>query len=423
MSITTDQRPLRFCMLTTFYPPWSFGGDAIQVQRLSEALAERGHEVTVVHSLEAYRTLSRDRPVARTGPKVSVVPIDSRLARVSSLTTYLTGRPLLARRQLERALDDRFDVLHFHNPSLLGGPEVLAMGRGVKLYTLHEQWLVCPTHVLWKYRRRVCERPHCVRCTLSYRRPPQPWRLGALLARSVAGLDALIAPSDTTARLHERFAELVPIERLDHFLPDPAGSWARSGPDPPAHERPYFLFAGRLESIKGIEELVEFFRTPRAADLLVAGSGALEAPLRRRARDLANVRFLGWVGQDRLAELYHDALAVILPTLGHESFPLVLLEAFARRTPVVARRFGAQGELLEASGAGISYESEAELDRALERLAADPSLRRTLGERGRSAYEHRWTPQAHLSRYFSLIGRLARERGDAELAAAAEAAR
>src|SRR5919106_3229385 len=59
-------RPLRFCMLTTFYPPWSFGGDAIQVQRLSEALAERGHEVTVVHSLEAYRALSRDRPAVRT---------------------------------------------------------------------------------------------------------------------------------------------------------------------------------------------------------------------------------------------------------------------------------------------------------------------------------------------------------------------
>jgi glycosyltransferase involved in cell wall biosynthesis len=409
-------------MLTTFYPPWSFGGDAIQVQRLSEALAERGHEVTVVHSLEAYRALTLDRPAARTSAGVNVVPIASRLGPISPLATYLTGRPVLARRQLERALDDRFDVLHFHNPSLLGGPELLAMGRGVKLYTLHEQWLVCPTHVLWKYRRRVCDRPHCVRCTLSYRRPPQPWRLGGLLARSVAGLDALIAPSDTTARLHERFAELVPIERLDHFLPDPSGSRASSRPDP-SHERPYFLFAGRLESIKGIEGLVEFFRTPRAGDLFIAGSGALEATLRRRARNMTNVRFLGWLGQDRLAELYGDALAVILPTLGHESFPLVLLEAFARRTPVVARRFGAQGELLEASGAGFSYESEAELDGALERLAADPSLRRALGELGRSAYERRWTPQAHLSRYFSLIGRLARERGDAELAAAAEGAR
>jgi len=44
------KRKLRFCMLATFYPPFGFGGDAIQVERLSLALAERGHDVTVVTS-------------------------------------------------------------------------------------------------------------------------------------------------------------------------------------------------------------------------------------------------------------------------------------------------------------------------------------------------------------------------------------
>jgi glycosyltransferase involved in cell wall biosynthesis len=415
----TPRRPLRFCMLTTFYPPWSFGGDAIQVQRLSEALVHRGHEVTVVHSREAHHTLSRDRPANGWTNGVRLVPIDARLGPLSPLATHLTGRPLLVRRQLQRALAGRFDVLHFHNPSLLGGPEVLTMGRGLKLYTLHEQWLVCPTHVLWKYRRRVCEQPQCVRCALSYGRPPQPWRRGDLLERSVTDLDALIAPSDTTARLHDRFASLVPIERLDHFLPDPASNGQGAAAPGRPHHRPYFLYAGRLESIKGIEGLVDVFRTPRAADLLVAGAGSLEGSLRRRARGSPNVRLLGWVDQERLGPLYRDALAVILPTRGHESFPLVVLEAFARGTPVIARRFGAQGELLSRSGAGLSYSSGRELADALDRVAADPRLRASLGERGRSAYERHWTPQAHLSRYFALIARLARERGDAELIAAA----
>jgi glycosyltransferase involved in cell wall biosynthesis len=420
----TPSRPLRFGMLTTFYPPWSFGGDGIQVQRLSAALAKRGHEVTVIHSREAYRTLSRDPPgPATTNSGVRVVSIDAGLGPASPLATHLTGRPLLVRGQLERALDERFDVLHFHNPSLLGGPEVLAMGEGVKLYTLHEQWLICPTHVLWKYRRRVCERPQCVRCSLTYRRPPQLWRRGGLLERSLEELDALIAPSDTTARLHERLAERVTIERLDHFLPDPLPEQRIPGSPDASPERPYFLFAGRLESIKGIEELVEFFRTPRGADLIVAGTGSLERSLLRRARDLPNVRLLGRLDQAPLAELYRDAVAVILPTRGHESFPLVMLEAFARGTPLVARRFSAQGELLESSGAGISYESDAELARGLDMLISDPELRRTLGARGRSAYERRWTPDVHMKGYFSLIGRLARQRGDADLAAAAEAAR
>ena len=36
---------MRFCMITTFYPPYSFGGDAFFVQHLGRALARRGHDV------------------------------------------------------------------------------------------------------------------------------------------------------------------------------------------------------------------------------------------------------------------------------------------------------------------------------------------------------------------------------------------
>ena len=48
-------KPLRFCMVTTFYPPYHFGGDGVFVYRLAEALAERGHLVDVIHSADAYR--------------------------------------------------------------------------------------------------------------------------------------------------------------------------------------------------------------------------------------------------------------------------------------------------------------------------------------------------------------------------------
>jgi glycosyltransferase involved in cell wall biosynthesis len=134
------------------------------------------------------------------------------------------------------------------------------------------------------------------------------------------------------------------------------------------------------------------------------------------------VRFLGRLEQDRLAELYCRASAVILPTPGHETFPLVILEAVARGTPVLARDFSAQGELLERTGAGITYGSDEELGEAIDSLLADPELGPALGERGRDAYERCWTTEAHMAGYFSLIARLARGRGDGELAAAAEAA-
>ncbi len=48
-------RSLHFCFVTTFYPPFHFGGDAIFVHRLAHALADRGHRIDVVHSIDAWR--------------------------------------------------------------------------------------------------------------------------------------------------------------------------------------------------------------------------------------------------------------------------------------------------------------------------------------------------------------------------------
>ncbi len=414
-------RPLRFCMATTFYPPWSFGGDAIQVRRLSHALADRGHEVTVVHSAEGYRAMAGGPPAAdaRGHLRVRTVPIDAGTGKLSPLATYLTGRPLLAGRELAAALDEPFDVVHFHNPSLLGGPEALMLGTGIKLYTAHEQWLVCPTHVLWKYQQRVCEKPDCWRCTLSYRRPPQLWRSSSLLERSLAHLDALICPSRASERLHERFSSVVRIERLGHFIADPNVSEHDHRERPARSERPYFLFAGRLESIKGVETIIEAFRRRTGEDLLIAGEGTLEATLRAQAADLPHVRFLGWRSGDDLHALYRGALAVLIPTAGHESFGLVALEAFVRETPVVARRFGALAELLEESGGGLSFTTASELDDALDRIVAEPDLRGELGRAGRASYERSFTEPAHIGRYLGLIAELAESRGRDELAALA----
>ncbi len=50
---------LRFCFLTTFYPPHNFGGDGIGVQRLARGLVKAGHRVTVVHDVDAYNLLHK----------------------------------------------------------------------------------------------------------------------------------------------------------------------------------------------------------------------------------------------------------------------------------------------------------------------------------------------------------------------------
>ena len=412
---------LRFCMISTFYPPWSFGGDAIHVERLSGALARRGHEVTVLHSPAAYRAAGggapRDPVPMNSG--VRVASLDGGAGRLAPLLSYLSGRPALFRSRLEDLLGAGFDVVHFHNPSLVGAPGALGLGEGaISLYTAHEQWLVCPTHTLFKYGRRVCERPTCVRCTLSQRRPPQLWRQSRLLERSVGKLDALITPSATGAGLHQRFAGVVPIVELPPFMPD-SGPAAVAAADSEPGDDPYFLYAGRLEPIKGVEVLPPAVERA-GARLVIAGDGSRRAQVERLAARATDVQMLGWVDQRRLDGLYRSALAVVVPTRGHEMVPLVLPEAFARGTPAIVRDFGALGEVASRSGAALTFRTEDGLAEALRSLASDPALRASLSAQARNWYLEQWTEDRHLSGYFGLIAAAARRLGRASVAEAAE---
>ena len=80
---------------------------------------------------------------------VTVHRLRSPVGRLSPLATHQTGLPLFKSRLRRLLAENRHDVIHFHNASLIG-PGAFAWGTGVKLYTIHEQWLVCPLHLLWR---------------------------------------------------------------------------------------------------------------------------------------------------------------------------------------------------------------------------------------------------------------------------------
>ena len=56
------ERPLNFLQFTTFYPPYSFGGDAMYVYRLAHALGDAGHHVDIVHCVDSYHLLHPEDP-------------------------------------------------------------------------------------------------------------------------------------------------------------------------------------------------------------------------------------------------------------------------------------------------------------------------------------------------------------------------
>jgi glycosyltransferase involved in cell wall biosynthesis len=405
---------LRFCFLTTFYPPHNFGGDGIGVQRLARGLVKAGHHVTVVHDVDAYNTLHKGpEPDPAPEPEgLEVVRLRSGVGALSSLLTQQLGRPVLNGARIARLLDQgQFDVINFHNLSLVGGPGLLKYGRALKLYMAHEHWLVCPTHVLWRHGRELCTGRQCLRCQLTYRRPPQLWRSTGYLDRELQHVDMFIAMSEFSRAKHKEFGFPREMEVLPYFLPDSEPGGAKVGGASP-HSRPYFLFVGRLEKIKGLEDVIPVFADYAGADLIIAGDGEYAATLRARAAGLERVHFRGWVGLDELRSYYEHAIALIVPSVCYETFGIILIEAFKQGTPVVARRIGPFPEIVDSSGGGELFENRTELVAAMRRLQDDPAHRARLAEAGHAAFAQRWCESAVVPRYLELVAQAARRKGD-----------
>lgn len=410
-------RPLRFCMLTTFFPPQNFGGDGIFIHRLVNELGKLGHTVDVVHDVDAYRLLGgdRDTPV-ELHENVGTFPLASgsrALGAFGSLVTQQFGGPGLKRRRIAEILARGYDVVHFHNVSLLGGPKLLRMGAGIKLYTTHEHWLVCPTHVLFKYGREACFEKDCLKCTLVQKRPPQLWRYTGLVPRMLKHVDGFISPSAFTARRH---AELnLDMRVIPYFLPDldpaPPERFARAREILAAHPEPFFLFVGRLEKLKGLQTILPTFRARPRLKLLVAGEGAMGAELRALAAGAPNVVFLGNLDRHNLTPLYEAARAVIVPSICHEVLGQIIIEGFSVRTPSIVCDLGAPPDIVGESGGGFVYRSEEDLVRATERLMDEPGLKEDLGAKGYAYYRERFTRDAHMARYFGLVAEIAARKG------------
>ena len=388
---------LRIGMFTTFYPPFNFGGDGIDVQRTATALARRGHRVTVVHDVNAYQWLAGrtwpEQPLVQDG--VEVIGLRSRAGVLAPLLVHQTGMPIVHGRRLEAIARERaFDVVMYHNASLVGGPGLLGIGGdALKIYVAHEHWLVCPTHVLWRNNEEPCDAQACTRCVLAYGRPPQLWRYTGQLRRRLDRVDAFIARSAFSRDMHARFGFPKPMHVLPYFLPDERAA-AQAPTEASPHPRPYFLFVGRLTRIKGLHTVLPQMAHYPDADLLVIGDGEDDQMLRQMAGSVPNIHFLGRMPNSELARFYRHAIAALCPTVGYETFGIVLIEAMRARVPVVARRIGPFTEIVEQSGGGLLYERDDELLPCLARLQQDAALRASLAEAGYRATLTHWSEPA-----------------------------
>ena len=168
--------------------------------------------------------------------------------------------------------------------------------------------------------------------------------------------------------------------------PDVAGFRSRHG-----LERPWLLYAGRIDAGKGCEEMLSFYERFRATvadppDLVLIGRLALPEPRQ------AGVRYLGYLSEEEKAAAMAGARVVLCPS-PYESLSIVLLEALALGVPGLVN---ARSEVLKEhclrSNAGLFYEDGDEFVEALGLLVAGPRPAGRPGSNGPGYVreEYRW---------------------------------
>jgi len=300
----------------------------------------------------------------------------------------------------------RPDSLHAHDSNALVPVALAARRAGVPfIYDAHDLWLGRP--------RRDRSRLYFALSQLTYR----------FIERTfVHRAAAVITVSRPIANHLARRYGLDRVE-LVHNFPDlrtPERRELRGRPDATSipENRRIVLYLGALMGGRGLENLVDAVPHVEGADLVLLGSGALEAPLVRRAREAGSadrVHLLAPVPSNEVVDYAASAdvgVSPIVPScLNYRySLPNKLFQYMAAGVPVVASDFPQVREVVRDSGCGLVVDTSrpADIAAAVNWILSDPGRALVMGERGRAAVEERynWSTAADvlLSVYAGLRG-------------------
>ncbi|MBW3659512.1 MAG: glycosyltransferase family 4 protein [Actinobacteria bacterium] len=349
------------------------GGVQSHVAHLAAELRRGGDEVRIV------APGGRDR-----GGRVAVggsvrIPFNDSVAPIAL-------DPRAVRRTREAISSFAPDVVHVHEPAVPLVALTASLGTDVPTVGTYHAW---------------SERDRAYRSA----RPA--------LRRVARRLDVRVAVSQAACEYHSRALGL--SERDFRIIPNAVDVERFASASPiPGHAPPTLLFVGRLERRKGLEQLLRalLLLKPDRPDVRVLVVG--EGPERDRcqamipARLRSDVVFLGRVDADDLPRFYRSADLFVSPALGGESFGIVLLEAMAAGTPVVASDIPGYRSVLrhELHGRLVPPGDPRALADAIATLLDNPALREAMGREAQvAARDYDWA--AVTARLRSLYGQIA----------------
>jgi glycosyltransferase involved in cell wall biosynthesis len=325
-------------------PPQLYGGTERVVSFLTEELVRRGHDVTLFASGDS-RT------------SATLVPGCDRALRLKGCVDHLAPHVLLAEQVAQRA--DEFDVIHFHIGSV-HFPVVRRLSGIVQVTTLHGR----------------LDSPEL---------QPLYTEFGDMPVVSISNAQRRPLPqAGWMATIH-------------HGLPLTLYAFCDRPGD-------YFAFIGRISPEKRVDRAIAIAKAcGRRLRIAAKVDGADRSYFEEKIRPLLDdplVEFIGEIGDDEKNAFIGQARALLFPIDWPEPFGLVMIEALACGTPVVAFAGGSVAEVIEHGVTGFVVSSVE--DAILAAGAVDGIDRRAC----RAAFERRFSADRMAAEYIRLYRKL-----------------
>ena len=305
-------------------------------------------------------------------------------------------------RALVRA--ERPDVVHFHNTFPLISPAAYYAVRAEKvpvIQTLHNFRLLCPNALFFR-DGKVCE--DCLGKSIPWPGVVHKCYRGSRAASAtVAAMTATHRALGTWRHAVDRYIALTEFGRqkfIEGGLPadriEVKANFVYPDPGPAAGAGRYAVYVGRLSAEKGIDTLLSAWRQlGGAVPLKIVGTGPLAESV-AAAQD-AGIECLGAQPLDAVYELIGGAEFLVLPSQCYENFPRVVVEAFAKGTPVIASDLGAMARVVDHGRTGLRFPpgDAVGLAAQVRRLLGDPSERLRMRGEARREYEAKYTAESN----------------------------
>lgn len=336
------------------------GGVSAHVNDLAQALIRMGHFVSVLAPAE-FDELLPDFVVSTGKP---------RAVKYNGSTARLSFGPLVARKVSKWIEEGDFDVLHVHEP--------LSPSLSVLACWAANGPIVATWHSAMDRSRMIL--------TLSKLAQTAMEKVSARIAVSEAARTTLIKHVGGDAVVIPNGVDVSSFAKATSMFGWPGPNMS-------------IVFLGRGdEPRKGLEILVNAYSQIREnfpqVRLLIAGPGEPEHVLKKLSKiDRSSVTVLGMVAPEDKASVLASGTIYVAPNTGGESFGIVLLEAMASGTPVVASDLEAFERVLDYGRAGVSFQNENSVDlaRVVCELLTDDSKRAQLVQQGKiRANEFDW---------------------------------